>query len=237
MKNINIDFSSEQSVLESLDNLANKLFDQTLCINNSKYYLMDFEFYVKSRNSNVFKDEYTYSSEAQLKKGNFFFHKSGLDITWGNEDLYVGILIRSVAKLFDSTVPNSEQSTNQAYKIGKYIMGPQMVADELINQINILEGTRIFFEEKHYAGLDADLKFPHISKTKRVGLPPKNFDDSEKFRLLPLRYIAFLPDRIMKEIYPKGNVKDISNILVADLENDLEKLTDLLGYLPNTLRK
>lgn len=242
IKNIEIVYDNKESILKNSDYLARHLFEQILCIGDARYMLMDFEFYIKTKNSEVFKDDYVYGHEQQLKKGFLYSHDSGFDITWGNDELYVGILIRSLAKLYDKNTAHPNESFLKTYKIQKYIMGPHTVADEICNQFNVLQGSSIRFEEAYYQGMEGMIKFPHYSKTKRVGLSEKNFDHAEYYRELPLRHVAFLPDAVMKRLLPKQNVKDIRNIIIQDFLNkdkseqnrNLIKL--LLNEIPSELK-
>lgn len=242
IKNIEIVYDNKESIIESSETLARHLFEQILCIGDAMYMLMDFEFYIKTKNSDVFKDEYVYGHEQQLKKGFLFSHNSGFDLTWGNEELYVGILIRSLAKLYDKNTAHPNESFLRTYKIQKYIMGPHMVADEICNQFNVLQGSAIRFEDAHYLGMEGMIKLPHYSKAKRVGLPERDFDNAEYFRELPLRHVAFLPDEVMKRLFPKQNVKGIRNIIIQDFINkdkskqnrNLIKL--LLNEIPSELK-
>lgn len=235
--NIEIIYDNKESIIKSSEDLARHLFEQILCVGDAMYMLMDFEFYIKTKNSEVFKDDYVYGHEQQLKKGFLFSHDSRFDITWGNDELYVGILMRSLAKLYDKNTAHPNESFQKTYKIQKYIMGPHAVADEICNQFNVLQGCTIRFEEAHYQGMEGMIKLPHYTKTKRVGLPEKDFENAAYYRELPLRHVAFLPDEVMKRLLPKQNVKDIRNIIIKDfLDKDKsEQTTDLIKLLLNEI--
>lgn len=85
--------------------------------------------------------------------------------------------------------------------------------------------------------MEGMIKLPHYTKTKRVGLPEKDFENAAYYRELPLRHVAFLPDEVMKRLLPKQNVKDIRNIIIKDfLDKDKsEQTTDLIKLLLNEI--
>ena len=69
-----------------------------------EYRICEIEFYVKNENH---KDEYTHQDELQKTYGKWYFHRTksgnykggtykGVDLTFGNEDTYFGVLIRSI---------------------------------------------------------------------------------------------------------------------------------------------
>lgn len=95
----NLNFSSAEALSESIEKLAKKIaFNGLLEINGFKYRIVDFEFYLNSSNATA-QDPHTYNNTLQRKAGRLYDHASGLDITFGDENNAVGILIRGIAKL------------------------------------------------------------------------------------------------------------------------------------------
>lgn len=100
---------------------ANELMNQSvLIVNESRFSFTEIEFYSKSVDGNG--DPYTHGHAEQLKSDTWYFHGSGIDITFGDAKTYGGILIRGV-KYRDKT--------------GKvhYISGPIRVATAIFSAI------------------------------------------------------------------------------------------------------
>lgn len=96
------------------------------------YDFLEIEFYFYSPNH---RDLITYPRNGR-KPGMWFFHMSGVDITFGsgnkegdNPLMYGGILIRSIVKT------QGDSST-----LPKYICGPMKCVDELFDYINAFDG-------------------------------------------------------------------------------------------------
>ena len=98
----------------------------------STYDFLEIEFYFYSPKH---RDLITYPRNSN-KPGMWFFHMSGVDITFGSDDnkdnqplMYGGILVRSIVKTHgdSSTLP-------------KYICGPMKCVDELFDYINAFDG-------------------------------------------------------------------------------------------------
>ena len=125
--------STQDKINEVFNEIANKLFrSYHIKKGKSTYDLLEIEFYFYSCNH---KDLITYPRNSN-KPGMWFFHMSGVDITFGsnkNEDnhplMYGGILIRSIVKTPEdsSTLP-------------KYICGPMKCVDELFDYIYAFDG-------------------------------------------------------------------------------------------------
>lgn len=113
--------------------IANKLFSNYHIVKGENTYdFLEIEFYFYSPNH---RDLITYPRVSN-KPGMWFFHMSGVDITFGSDDkidnrplMYGGILIRSIVKTHgdSSTLP-------------KYICGPMKCVDELFDYINAFDG-------------------------------------------------------------------------------------------------
>lgn len=112
--NLKID---SQNLENNFERIASEIMnDWILQIENSLFRITEIEFYFKSDKHN---DDYTHGHELQKKIGRWYFHGSGIDITFGNDNYYGGILIRAIYNL----------GTN------KYIYGPIKVVTELLSTL------------------------------------------------------------------------------------------------------
>lgn len=96
------------------------LNESVLIVNESRFYFTEIEFYSKSVNGGG--DPYTHGHAEQLKSDTWYFHGSGIDITFGDADTYGGILIRGI-KFKDE------------HDQWQYISGPIRVATAIFSAI------------------------------------------------------------------------------------------------------
>lgn len=217
----NVDFSTKESTLKRIKTIACELATETaLKINDNYYTIVDFEFYIHSKEM---PDPQTHKKQQQLQRGKLYLHASGIDITFGDgKENYGGILLRSVIKLDNVSLEQPSGVLKEQFE------GPQNVATELFSNLNSLlagEGHNEISLVKH----------KHIAKkitvlnTKRVGLTPKPSDPEDHYRNLSLRYVAIFP----KTENFKQTVKDIETIVREHALNenwDNEKIEKILGY-------
>ena len=97
-----IDFTIDPAdIAGSFTRIADELMNRRkLRVGPEQYRLAEIEFYYRSE---AHPDEYIHAHELQLEKGRWYFHGSGLDITFGDGHSYGGILIRAVHKISDRT--------------------------------------------------------------------------------------------------------------------------------------
>jgi len=132
LKELNAD-STQDDIETVFDVIANKLFrNYHIVKEDNTYDFLEIEFYFYSPNH---RDLITYPRDSN-KPGMWFFHMSGVDITFGSDDknnnrplTYGGILIRSIVKTQgdSSTMP-------------KFICGPMKCVDELFDYIYAFDG-------------------------------------------------------------------------------------------------
>ena len=224
MNFLKVDYQNDQTILQSLDTIANKFGnDIQIRINNAYYRVVDFEFYLYAEK---FPDPHTYKHPLQLQPGKFYLHESGVDITVGDEKNHGGILLRSVIKLYEGATPEHGFMKQQ-------FDGPQVVATELFSNLNPLtaaEPNIISLVDIEGHNMDSSF-YPakRIIKTKRVGLTPKPADESDFFKDVQLRYISILP----RFTAFKQNIKGIEALM--DEQVSLGRLTkeeaiEILGY-------
>ena len=121
--------STQEKIIEVFDEIANKLFrNYHIVKGDDTYEFLEIEFYFYSPNH---RDLITYPRNGR-KPGMWFFHMSGVDITFGSNDkegdnplMYGGILIRSIFKTSGDK---------------KYICGPMKCVDELFDYIYAFDG-------------------------------------------------------------------------------------------------
>ncbi len=72
---LDVNFENEDSILNSFDQVANKIsHDIIFQVNKSHYRILDFEFYCYS---DKFKDPHTYKNDFQLEKAKIYLHGFG----------------------------------------------------------------------------------------------------------------------------------------------------------------
>ena len=130
-----IDANSTQDKINKVFNaIANKLFRNYHIVKGENTYdFLEIEFYLYSPNH---QDLITYPRKSN-KPGMWFFHMSGVDITFGsnpeendNQLMYGGILVRSIIKT------SGDKSTLQE----STICGPMKCVDELFDYIYAFDG-------------------------------------------------------------------------------------------------
>lgn len=219
-----INFESKETILQSFNDIAEKIGKEIqLQINDVYYRLVDFEFYAFGEK---FPDPHTYGHKLQLEFCKFYLHASGVDVTLGDGKNYCGLLIRSIVKLYGDT------GREQGF-MSEQISGPQKCATEIFSNLHSFESN----EQNIIAlidlnGQNQDASFYPAKKvlsTKRVGLTPKPQDPEEIYLTLPLRFIAVL------DKYPsfKQNMPGIDAIVGEKLiSGDLtsEEAFEILGY-------
>lgn len=186
MTNLAINNQSNSNILASFDSIAEGLFnDLQLQVNESFYRLIDIEFYYFSEG--VFEDIYAHKHEAQLQKGKWYFHGSGIDITFGNGKDHGGILIRAIAKI-------SNKGDKEKNFIVKEIHGPLNVKTEICSNLHSVfdnEPNSFQLNDVSRDRMAALMKMPpYIIKTKRIGLNPAK-EINPYFHSAKLRYIVF----------------------------------------------
>jgi 3-methyladenine DNA glycosylase Mpg len=118
-KNI-IDMNFEidnENIEKSFNRIATDLMNNwILSAGNKSYQICELEFYYENDSH---KDPYTHKHDLQTKMGKWYFHGSGLDITFGSENNPRSILIRAIYDLDNSN----------------YIYGPLKSVTELLGNL------------------------------------------------------------------------------------------------------
>lgn len=139
-----------------------------LKVETKKYRIAEIEFYLKSESNN---DEYTHSHKLQLEKERWYFHGSGLDITFGDKVFYGSILIRA---LFD-------------FESKTYIYGPLNCVAEIFSNIYTIHETNLSFGLVRANSTEFEMEEPIAAP--RVGINPKKdkafYEAFYRFLIMP----------------------------------------------------
>ena len=166
---------------------ANKLMNEyCLKVDDKKYNLIEIEFYFYDKENHP--DPYIYCNEKQKECGEFYFHGSGMDITFGNRICYGGILIRSIM--------NEE---------GQYINGSLKLLEELF--CDEIDKLKIELIEK-------DIGKKNIFCSTRVGLQahPLDYELLTKYKKNFIPYIFRLYRFIVDYSCPENKCRDKTKI-------------------------
>ena len=217
-----VDTSSQETIIQSFNNIADKLFnDYKLQINDDFYRLLDIEFYFFAKG--IYEDVHTHKSEMQLHSGKWYFHKSGIDLTIGNGVYHGGILLRGIMKFSNNLGTKSEF-------FEKEIHGPVNIKTEITSKFygafedkcNLFRLVNI---EKDRQG--ALMKSPsYIIKSKRIGLTSKDRDINDDFLNGDFRYQILLDG--IKLNY--SNKESLVKSLLKENKMDKVEAKEILGY-------
>ncbi|MDI9366494.1 MAG: hypothetical protein QM541_16175 [Flavobacterium sp.] len=172
------------AIEDSFKRIADELMNHHVIKVKDVYYrIVDCEFYFNHKESH--DDTYTHSHKEQSKKGSWYFHGSGVDITIGSKNSKGGILIRGIAKL-----------TNQANANGDFIVvdkssiGPLNVLTTLFSHFeSVFDKDNCFYLVEKNALDEYTLAITKIFQCLRKGL---NIDkDNQGFHNKAYRFISF----------------------------------------------
>ena len=215
MTELEINCSSAEAIKSSFTSIAERLFnDYQLRVNSSYYRLLDVEFYYHA--DNVHEDVYAHKHPTQLKRGKWYFHASGIDITFGNGKNYGGILIRAIGKV-------SNKGDKSKHFIEKEFHGPLTLKTEILSQfygpfeaeLNILRLVDVSHDR-----MPALMPEPkRIIQTKRINLNANKDNSDQNFHGAKLRYVIFpglkLKDKTkialdMQQQFPEMTISEIN---------------------------
>lgn len=215
MNNLEIDNKTREAVENSFYRIATSLFnDHVLVVNDHYYRLLDIEFYYYAPGS--FEDVYAHKHEAQLQMGKWYFHGSGIDITFGDGSCHGGILIRAIAKL------TGDGPYNQ-YGLRKEIHGPLNVKTEIFSSLSSAferEPNYLYLQDVAMERMGANLRLPdYIIKTNRIGLNPDRDGADRSFFNGKYRFVIFPHLKLknktqiaqdMREQFPELSIAEIN---------------------------
>lgn len=92
-----LQISNPESPLGDFKRIADILLNRSILrINDKTYRICSIEFYYQN---NHHQDKAAHQHKRQLSTGEWYFHGSGLDITFGNQNEYGGILIQVLKEM------------------------------------------------------------------------------------------------------------------------------------------
>ncbi|MBI2280898.1 MAG: hypothetical protein HYU68_09450 [Bacteroidetes bacterium] len=181
------EFEAEKDMTKKFAEIADKLMNNFVIRANRKdFRLAEIEFYLHEKekheddfiHSKIIKDKPNDSAKHQIKMGCWYFHYSGIDLTFGdkNNNRFGGILIRSIIPLEDEIKP---------------IIGPLKLKNHLLNQYENISQSRDFLK---LIPIEDKLKQDEIIPMQRVGLGTTGDED---FRNLKYRFVlAQIKDKV-----------------------------------------
>lgn len=152
-----IDFTiNEDKIDDDFQRIANDLLNNcVLKAENALYRIAEIEFYYRD-DAGKHNDSYIHGHQLQRQKGKWYFHGSGIDITFGDEKSFGGILIRAMVNIQSS----------------EYFYGPLVCVQELFRNF-----PAIFYAEINFGltpAKNGQLILEKLIRAPRVGLKPEN---------------------------------------------------------------
>ncbi|WP_321426682.1 hypothetical protein [uncultured Bacteroides sp.] len=203
---------------EVADILLNK---GKLVINKTEYRLTEIEFYYRDENKH--NDTFTHCDKEQLKNGTWYFHASGIDITFGKgeNEIYGGILLRAI-----TLASNTDEKKNQQNDVYGPLKLRNLTECDYKNLKDNVRGKNCTDQSCSIYWKDDDV-FKNMENTlqslavPRVGLilKGKYIDLKKEFINKPYRFI----------IYPMKEHKGKESIIAKDW-NDEVKFKEVFGY-------
>ncbi|MGE3652804.1 MAG: hypothetical protein AB7G22_01660 [Flavobacteriales bacterium] len=185
-----IDFNPKNSEKDFRKIASNLMNNFVIRANRKDYRLAEIEFYLYEKDNH--EDDFIHakisgkeilneSATYQKKMGRWYFHYSGIDLTFGDEqkNRFGGILIRSILPLEEKSKP---------------IIGPLKLKNHLLNQYDNISQSRDFLK---LIPIEDKLKQDEIIPMQRVGLGNTG---NEKFKNLEYRFVL---SQIKDKVKPK----------------------------------
>ena len=164
--NLSID---RENIEKDFLRIASELMNQWIFkVDTAEYRIAEIEFYFQSDFHN---DGYTHGHMLQKERGRWYFHGSGVDLTFGSGDMFGGILIRAICDL----------------KSGNYTYGPLNSLTEIFSNILSIYEIKLSFGlfPAEYGQLDFELPIC----APRVGLNQEKdtgmFKNFYRFLIMP----------------------------------------------------
>jgi hypothetical protein len=185
-----------ENIEMSFNRIASDIMnDWILKANNSSYRICELEFYYKSESH---QDPYIHGHKLQTQMGKWYFHGSGLDLTFGSEKYHRSILIRAIYNLDEE----------------KYIYGPLNSVTELLGNLpGIYGGDFILqFQKDDKDKIKKETKIIPV-KAPRVGLSAVKDNDGKfcdkKYRFFVMPKEKHLgKESLMNEMLRNGESKE-----------------------------
>jgi hypothetical protein len=168
---ISIDKSSKGTISNSFYEIAKSIiFGCQIVVNNVYLYrFVEIEFYLYC---STHQDPYPHKDKKQLEMGQWYFHDSGIDLTFGDGTDHAGILIRSIQKI----------------GAADFINGPWVVRRELLSHITNAANGLLSLKIAPSIALEQN-DYPTISTGIRMGLNPNKDTSKQEFFNANYRFV------------------------------------------------
>ncbi|HAH25010.1 MAG TPA: hypothetical protein DCL77_14860 [Prolixibacteraceae bacterium] len=195
-----IDFTiTEEKIEADFKRIANDLLNNwILKVEDALYRITELEFYY--RNIESHNDTYIHGHKLQKEKGKWYFHGSGIDLTFGNGESHGGILIRAICKIND--------------KHEKYCYGPLNCILEIFSNL-----TSIYKPEMSFCLIPAIEGMFIVEKpicAPRVGLNPEKdpimYAKHYRYLVMPKQKHAdktAIVEAMKNQNYPEAEINNI----------------------------
>lgn len=196
-----IDFSiDEANIDEGFQRIANDLLNNwVIKVEDALYRITEIEFYYRDE-ARKHDDSYVHGHKIQKQKGKWYFHGSGIDLTFGDGEAYGGILIRAICQVNEGK--------------GKYCYGPLNCILEIFSNLS-----SIYKPEMSFCLIPANDDLFEQEKpirAQRVGLNPKNnqemWNKYYRFLVMPKQKHADktgIAEAMKKQNYSEAEIKNI----------------------------
>lgn len=169
-------FKDEESLEKHFIRIAYLLLNKViLIVDENQYRLTEIEFYFF--NATCHEDPYIHKDEMQLNPNQWYFHGSGLDITFGDGINYGGVLIRGIKQLNCG----DQGFTN----------GPLRVVKEVFRSF----GNICINDHKLHLSKAIQLDEVLVMRSARVGLKDKNDNNAGRYKEKKYRFLTFPFDK------------------------------------------
>jgi len=192
MKNLQINKTSKEKIIESLGLIANELIlNRLIIVNKSKFSLIDLEIYYWH---SFHKDDYAKGVKHRRPFGEFELDRYGIDISLGNtkNNDFGGILIRG---LYDVDK--------------KEILSKSKVVRSLFNQL--VQGNN------HFELVKEKTPWESVISSKRLNLGQSDSPNKKEYINSPYKFLA--KDKLLFETYPdKETILRESNLNESEIK-------------------
>lgn len=238
MINHELDFNKFNTLAEYLMNNCH------LKIGELEYELMELEFYFYEKN--IYEDTNTHCSESQKMSNTWYLHQfkdkkmfksgnyKGLDITFGNNNTYGGVLIRGIKSKNDIIAGPSNVVTKIMEKLNLKINDMNSLA-ELIFEKNITDNNSLKLIEQENSNPSILLRSPRIGLVKMdeyFSYPYRYIKNNSEYRKL-----SNFKNKTLVVYYSlalgidKEEIKNFSGLKNLDLNKFLDKLGSNYKFL------
>ena len=178
----------------SFNRIAFELMNEyVLKVENAEYRITEIEFYYKDDKHN---DTYIHKNPLQKTKGKWYFHGSGIDLTFGSEDVYGGILIRAIYNI----------------KTTKYIYGPIKIIAEIFSNVASAFETNISFgllrTDNKFLASEKPIKAPRVGLNEKTNLDM--YHELYRYLIMPKQKHAE-KNRISESMKKQGFSEEVIN--------------------------